>query len=146
MILVPSHQPNSCPHNKICKREKEGHQSIVCKSCHPILFCKRLEKPLGPLTRETTNSIWWGGEWIDKLVHLIVLVTRDLIIRYISVQGSVFFFWRIIARFLLFLKRSYRYKGKKGGQIMKVRWKEFGDGWDGPKGSRTTVPIHLSKP
>jgi hypothetical protein len=45
-----------------------------------------------------------------------------------------------------FLNAATGTKEKKGGQMMKVRWKAFGDGRDGPKDSQTTVPIRLSKP
>jgi hypothetical protein len=35
---------------------------------------------------------------------------------------------------------------KKGRQMMKVRQKASGDGWDGPESSLMVAPIGLSKP
>lgn len=44
------------------------------------------------------------------------------------------FFGRIIAKLLLLKNGNYyQYKGKKGGQMMKIHQKTYGNKWNGPK-------------
>jgi hypothetical protein len=78
MILVPSNQLNSCPCNKICKREKEGHQSIVYKSYHPILFHKRVVHRMALTTWKVKLQVlniktWCGNNLHTSLFMFIVL-------------------------------------------------------------------------